>query len=165
MDWTVEFRARVQTVRACGVVHVAERTRADLSRAAAGEVAILGDPRSVADALVRGLDFHTLGRGWRELTRTDAYAVLTAALTRDLAYDAELMDEGTARAFADDFLGRFSVDAQFFTNGEFRPPPTGASGQAQRTAEWDPLTEATFDTGVAVVDVDRAGLLWFEDED
>ena len=165
MDWTFEFRARVQTVRACGVVHVAERTRADLSRVAVGEIAILGNPRSVADALARGLDFHALGRSWRELARPEAHAVLAAVLARDLAYDGELMDESEARAFADEFLRQFSVDAQFFTNGEFRRQAADASEQAQCTAEWDPLTEATFDTGVVAVDVDRAGLFWFEDED
>lgn len=97
MDWTLEFRARVQTVRGCGVVHVAERTRADLRRAAVGEIAILGNPRSVADALARSLDFHALGRGWRQLARPDAHAVLAAVLARDLAYDGELMKAKPAR--------------------------------------------------------------------
>jgi hypothetical protein len=165
MNWTFDFRARVQKVRACGVVHLAEGTRADLGRALAGEIAIQGDPRSVADALARGLDFHALGRRWRELARPDAHAVLAAVLTRDLAYDRELMDESKARALADEFLRQFGPNARFFTNREFRRQAADASEWVQRTAEWDPVTRATFDTGVVVVDVDRAGLLWFEDED
>jgi hypothetical protein len=91
--------------------------------------------------------------------------VLAAVLARDLAYDRELMDESKARALADEFLRQFGPNARFFTNREFRRQAADASEWVQRTAEWDPVTRATFDTGVVVVDVDRAGLLWFEDED
>ena len=165
MDWTDEFRARVRAAGACGVVHVAEYARATLSHAAVGEAAVLSEPRSGADALARSLGLHALGRAWRELARDHAHAVLAAVLARDLAYDGELMAESEARAFADEFLGRFSPDARFFTNGEFRPPPARTSALVERVAEWDPLTDATVDTGVAVVEVDRAALLWFEDDD
>jgi hypothetical protein len=159
-DWTGELQSRVEAARACGVVHIAERARADLARAAVGEFAVISEPRGVADALARGLGFRALGPGWQELARGEARATLAAVLARNLAYETALMAEAEAYGLADEFLGRFGTGARFFTNGDL-----GTRAAGVPSAGWDPLTEATFDTGVVVVDADRAALFWFEDED
>jgi hypothetical protein len=150
-----EYRDRVRAARDCGVVHIEFRRRAELTAA--------DDPRDVADALVRTLGLRPLGGAWREITRAAALASLRDVLERDRAYGAELMSAVDATSLADEFLDRFDATAQFYTNGTFpqqtEPHTDGWAGS------WDPITQATFDTGVVAVDERAAGLLWVEDED
>ena len=56
--------------------------------------------------------------------------------------------------------GRFDEDAGFFTNSEFATHLVFINQNG-----WQPLTEATFDSGVVAVDRRGVGILWVEDED
>jgi hypothetical protein len=65
---------------------------------------------------------------------------------------------------ADRFLASFGTDGvHYFTNADF-----GARADPAFTLSsfgWNPVTAATFDTGVLVVGPRRCGCLWVEDED
>ena len=67
---------------------------------------------------------------------------------------------GTEYEWADvigaSFLASFEKNARYFTNGTYGP--TDLSG-------WNPLTDATFDTGVVAVCDSMIGILWVEDGD
>jgi hypothetical protein len=90
--------------------------------------------------------------------RSEARAVLGGLLRTTLAYDSKWLDATNAGQVADAFLSCFSEDAAFLTNGEL-----WRRDEVPRS--WTPLTSATFDTGLIGVDGDRAGLVWFLDED
>lgn len=155
MDWLTELRDRVTKARDCGVVHLEVRARNE-----PGEPA---DPRAEADDLVRSLGLRAIGESWRELTRDEARAALRDVLHRDQAYRGELMSESAAQAFADEFLVGFGPGARFYTNAVF--PSEAERGLPGWAGSYDPITSATFDTGVLVVSAREAGLLWIEDED
>lgn len=150
-----EFRSRVRAARDCGVVHVELRNRDELAAGA--------DPRAAADALVRAIGFRALGPKWRELTREAAGEALRAVLHVDQAYSRETMSAATATALAQEFLAWFAGAAWFYTNGAF--PPREARSGSGWMGSWDPVTAATFDTGVVAVSEHTAGLVWVEDED
>jgi hypothetical protein len=76
-----------------------------------------------------------------------------------LAYNAEIMPAARAVEFAEQFFAQFGADGvQYYTNGTFHE-------QIGSGAEWNPVTAATFDTGVLVIGPWRSGCLWVEDED
>ena len=71
--------------------------------------------------------------------------------------------EPAAAALADDFLARFEETAMFYTNATF--PPRTNPPRPDWAGSWDPVTDATFDTGIVALDAKTVGLMWFEDED
>jgi len=150
-----DFRQRVVAAREYGVVHCEFRKREEFDSS--------GDARQVADDVVRMLGFSTLGTKWRELTPESASAALERVLGRDLAYGAETMNSATAHELSREFIMLFTSRSFFYTNGDFPPPEAYRDGGW--AGSWDPVTRATFDTGVVAVDDDQVGLLWIEDED
>jgi hypothetical protein len=119
----------------------------------------------VIDQFVESLGFHGIGRGWYETTREDAVAILHRILNRDLAYDAVIMHGNKAGRLARQFLACFEADARHFTNGTFHQPPERRSEEVTVGPGWNPITPATFDTGVVCLDDQRIGILWVQDED
>ena len=114
-------------------------------------------PREVADRATSALGLGILGASWRELSRSDAHALLALGLREEMAYDTQLMTDEEARALADRFAALFPGDAQFFTN---------ALWTEGKIAGWyEAVASSTFETGVVVVSRTRAGVLWFGDED
>jgi hypothetical protein len=99
-----------------------------------------------------------LERLWLPLSRGDAMQFLVHAIGHDFAYGDQVVDVVVARRIAEQFLGLFSADADFFTSfslGEDGCPQAGT-----------PLIEeATYEAGVAVTDGMRAGLLLVTGED
>jgi hypothetical protein len=150
-----DFRQRVLAAREYGVVHCEFRRREELGSS--------GDARQVADDLVRIVGFRTLGTKWRELTPESACAALERVLGRDLAYGVQAMSSSTAQELSREFITLFSGRSFFYTNGDFPPPEEYREGGW--AGSWDPVTRATFDTGVVAVGGDHTGLLWIEDED
>jgi hypothetical protein len=150
-----EFQLRVRAARAYGVVHCEFRRISELTTS--------DDSRQVADALVRSLGFRVLGSEWRELTRATACDALERVLERDLAYGGQTMSATAAKRLAEEFVSLFPVQASYYTNGVF--PPRADYRDGGWAGSWDPITRATFDTGVIAVGTDHAGLLWIEDED
>lgn len=91
-----------------------------------------------------------------EISRTEAHAILTKLLWKDLAYGVECMPLDTAAAFADRFLSESeSSQCKYFSNV--------ANSESN---QWQPFTSSTFDSGVIVSGpTGRHACLWIEDED
>ena len=89
--------------------------------------------------------------------------MLERLLERDLAYGGQVMSLATAKELSREFVSLFSSCSFFYANGDFPPPEAYREGGW--AGSWDPVTRATFDTGVVGVDNAHAGLLWIEDED
>jgi hypothetical protein len=155
MPATGEFRLRVKAAREYGVVHCEFRNRRDVSDS--------DDPRVVADAFVHSLGFRPLGKDWRALPRGNATDVLERILSQDLAYGGQTMTETAAKELSLEFTNFFPGDEPFYTNGVF--PPREEYEDGGWAGSWDPITKATFDTGVIAIGSDLVGLLWIEDED
>ncbi|HZZ81118.1 MAG TPA: hypothetical protein VFE62_21630 [Gemmataceae bacterium] len=122
----------------CGISSKAHPALADLAR----EFGLADDP-----ALYRQIDSAAARR------------LLERILHQDLAYDSEVMPIDEASDLAGRFMAYFeTVDTLYYTNGTFH--------ELQRNGtSWNPVTEATFDTGVLAISAERAGCLWVEDED
>ena len=147
------LRARIKTARRCGVVHVESR-----HRTAIGAESL--DDRDASDALAIALGLQALGEAWVALEQARACQVASDVLWHDLAYRFEIMDRLQAEELSRDFLTHFAPDARFFSNFA----SMGAEVEVLENG-WNPLTDATFDTGIVVVDQNRVGILWVEDED
>jgi hypothetical protein len=85
-----------------------------------------------------------------------ALEILIAILWKDMAYESEFMPQAQAAELARQFLDEHSVPgSKYYSNGNW----------ALRES-WNPLTEATFDTGIIIVRPDhRIACFWVEDED
>jgi hypothetical protein len=107
-----------------------------------------------------GHEFGLLGSDadYREIDAPSARRLATWILRYDLAYESEIMTAELAEHLAEAFLDACADEAaRYYTNGTFH--------EALGSASWNPVTKATFDTGVLVAGVVRAGCLWIEDED
>jgi len=117
--------------RDCGVVHCGLSSHITPSVAdVAAEFGLASDPKS-----------------YKEIDADSARRLVELILNQDLAYDVEIVPAAHAAALADQFLAQFGTDGvRFFTNGTFHK----AQGPSSRVS-WDPVTAATFDTGVLVI--------------
>lgn len=116
------------------------------------------DITKIVNSFVNQLGCSSLGNYWKQINQEQAKKILTAVLNKDLAYSQESMKLADAQKLADKFISFFQNNCQFFTNAEF-------TSNYSRLLEWNPITEATFDSGVVIVSNERIGLLWLEDED
>lgn len=99
-----------------------------------------------------------LGPAWVEIDADRALRLLVEILHNDLAYRAEVMPETRAEWLAAEFLSVFGVnDAHYATNS--------ADNWSEPSVGWNPATDFTFDTGLAVVGELGSGLFWVADED
>ena len=94
---------------------------------------------------------------WVELSAKDAHAHLAKCLCRDLAYSSKIMSKPEASQLASAFLSQFSGSLKYLTNTSNFLEDGGWS--------YDPISNATIDTGVLVENNGLIGILWFEDED
>jgi hypothetical protein len=124
-------------------------------RGRAPEVAVL-------DALAERVGGSPLGDDWITIDAEGAFRLLARVLARDLAMNAAIMPREHADGLARRFLALFGDGARYFTNSTILDED---DVESTWTGSWRPLTKATFDTGIAVVDGARAGLLWVTDED
>ncbi len=101
---------------------------------------------------------------YREIDAASARWLMELILNRDMAYNAEIMPADCAGELADKFLSQFrGQGTRFFTNGGFHE--TRGSKLTWSDASWNPVTQATFDTGVLILGPQCSGCLWVEDED
>jgi hypothetical protein len=115
--------------------------------------------------------FTAIGEQWCELTEEAASRHLSAVLQRDLAYGSEMISAKQARAIAVKFI-ECCKPAHYFSN---TPVSTKSIETTQENSQtfsdrpltngWQPLTQATFDSGVVAVGKTKIALLWIEDED
>ena len=121
--------------RDCGVVHCG------LSRVAYKDVLKLAEEFGLRED----------PSAFEPVAASDAVALVTSVLHKDMAYSHPLMPEERAKELAQRFLAQFGAEARFYSNGWPRA--------------WKPATDATFDTGVLVIGDERSGCIWVEDED
>ncbi|WP_154223030.1 hypothetical protein [Marinicella rhabdoformis] len=97
---------------------------------------------------------------WIEINRLDAKRLLTDCLAHDLAYQINIMPEQKAQELASAFLKCFDKDTAFLTNQTHNFDNIGKG-----FLSWEPITNATFDTGIIAVKEGVVGILWVKDED
>jgi protein-tyrosine-phosphatase len=104
-------------------------------------------------------------RCYKKIDKDDARRLICIILRQDLAYSCELMPTARSAELADRFLAQFESNSAYYTNGTWHLPDRARADGIVLGASWDPVTDATFDTGVLVIGVDRSGCVWVEDED
>lgn len=114
------------------------------------------DPQFLIAGLLKELGFIPVALD--EIEDGQARRIFNLILSRDLAYRVEIMSQEEANQLAERFLAFFEPPVRYFTNGYFTENPF-------YLRSWDPISKATFDTGVVVLSETRIGLLWAEDED
>ena len=87
----------------------------------------------------------------------EAEAALSKLFSRDLAYEGNVMDAAVARQYASDFIAEYSgAESKIFTNAHWVD---------DKLAGWNPVTKATFDVLVVIMNTDFAVSVLVEDED
>jgi hypothetical protein len=102
---------------------------------------------------------------YKEIDQAAARHLIRLVLHRDMAYNAEVMPENRAAELADQFLAQFGPGTRYFSNGSWHLPPLVRGDGVVCGPSWDPVTPATFDTGVLAIGRERSGCFWIEDED
>jgi len=91
-----------------------------------------------------------------EIDKTTAIAIVTALLWKDMVHGIESMPNEEARRLASEIIDENSSEAaNYYSNRA-----------DSKTNNWNPLTSATFDSGIIVQNQDGLNFcLWFEEED
>ncbi len=135
-----------------------------------GSVVCQVKPRSSIDELpdineinqfVNGIGFKSDGNHWVEVSKESATKIISRILTADLAYDGEMMSFERAQFLSGQFLQLFKGSPKYLTNGIFAED--GKFGMDLKS--WNPISKATFDTGIVCGDKAHLGIIWVEDED
>jgi hypothetical protein len=119
----------------------------------------------LADDFVTRNGLAAIGSGWIPLTDTEIVEVVTYILREDMAYHSVIMTSEEATKMATDFMDFFEEQHYCLTNGTFHLPPRHINGRVIQGASWTPLTKATFDAGVVIMDNTKIGFLVVMDED
>lgn len=114
------------------------------------------------DAAAAQAGYRALGSRWCELSRERAQEVLAALLHRDMAYRAETLPRTEAERIAGAFFELFGGPLRCYSNSDWEPDDPGGS---LGVTSWDPISRATFDSGIVATDGVVTALFWFEDED
>lgn len=98
-------------------------------------------------------------RPLHEISSDEALKFLALILNKDLAYNAKLVDIEVSDKLAKEFIQLFDKEnSKFFTNWDWKNwKPSHHSS--------NPLTNATFDAGLVVIDKNKIGILCVMDED
>ena len=127
---------------------------------------VLSERYESPDQFCKAHNFTEIGDGWRKLSKIEAHKVLFALLIRDMAYKSPRLSKEQTKEVIDEFFSSFSVSALYFTNGNWEEGTTSSKdGRISYGPSWTPLTQATFDGGVLVLDEHKSGIIWLEDED
>lgn len=92
-----------------------------------------------------------------EHDRETALQILTHLLGKDMAYQSECIPQHVAESLAQQILKEHETSgSRYFSNGN-----------SVNREGWFPLTEATFDAGLIIIDPGGQAhfCIWFEDED
>jgi hypothetical protein len=119
---------------------------------------------SAVDRIVLAHGFRAITTEWQEISAADAQAIMTTLLHRDLAYDEEIMPLAIASDLATQVLVLAPEPQSFFTNGDWSMNLDG-KGSPASLAAFDPISDATVDSGIVCVGDGRAALFWVQDEE
>lgn len=101
---------------------------------------------------------------YQEIGGDAACRLVFLALNQDLAHCTEILPVERAVYLAEHFVDAFDhEDTRFYTNGNLYEGPDDEVTWSG--ASWNPMTEATFDTGILVIGPLASGVFWVEDED
>lgn len=122
---------------------------------------VRGYDQADLSGILQAFGLHDLPQDLKVIDSERARLVLRSLLWKDLAYHAECMAESTAIEFADRIVTEFVTPAgKIFTNS------TDWEGyHTASVASFNPMTDATFNGGVIVVEPEYAVCVWVEDED
>jgi hypothetical protein len=144
----VDVAAEIHAARNCGTVHCG------LSSCPTPSVPELAAEFGLADNPAF----------YKEIDAEAARRLAAAVINQDMAYNAEILPAARAAELAERFLAQFGTEGvRFYTNGTFHENPGPKLGSP--SASWDPVTAATFDTGILAIGRQCSGCLWVEDED
>ncbi len=161
------IQARRAGIVRCGI----SRMQPPLDGFSSGLQAVFnGDMTDLLDAFAVEHRLETLGGSWQEVNEETARWIMARMLSRDLAYSAEIMDEGQARRLTEAFRtacarGASGQRHRYFTNGKAVDGPDMYDVHLHPMLDWMPATMSTFDTGVVMLTRLAIGLIWVEDED
>lgn len=122
------------------------------------------DYRPMLDAFVAQYGYTGLGEHWIEVQRRVARKILFRVLLEELAYPEQTMSTEEAEAFAARFLDLFAAGSRYFTNGTCSGEVAIYTLTGDQVLGWRSISTATFDNGVIVVNGQRIGIIWAEDE-
>lgn len=104
--------------------------------------------------------YHGLGDQWNAVDEQTARNLMSYIRSKDLAYEYSLSSEPIASELCDYFLRYFSDDPVYDTNADVDVQPDYVE-----LISWSPISQATFDAGLVVIDKKKIGMIWAEDED
>lgn len=108
---------------------------------------------STIDQFTLAKGYYALGSAWQAVPREDAIRFLSAVIARDMAYGIQQCPIEEAERLTASFIDFFADDAIIFSNVSDAHGPIA------------PLTSATFECGMVVLDEELIGILWIQDED
>jgi hypothetical protein len=118
---------------------------------------------SAVNQVVQAHGFQGLASEWIEISAADAQAIVATLLHRDLAHGAVLMPLAAASDLATPLFDAVPEPHAYFTNGDWVMNANG--GDDATLHGWNPISDATFDSGVVCIGAGRAALFWVQDED
>ncbi|MBW4612110.1 MAG: hypothetical protein KME21_02295 [Desmonostoc vinosum HA7617-LM4] len=113
---------------------------------------------NILNLFVTQLGYFDIDNKWLKINQEEAKKISLLVMTKDLAYRGEIMDIEAAEQISTQIFNLFAKDCQFFTNAIFVDNYSAISS-------WNPVTPATFDTGIIILSNTKIGMLWVEDED
>jgi hypothetical protein len=119
---------------------------------------------SAVDRIVQAHGFRAIATEWHEVSAAEAQAIVTTLLHRDLAYGGEIMPLAIASDLATQFVDLAPEPQSFFTNGDWSMTDDATTGPATMGA-FDPISDATLDSGVVCLGDGRAALFWVQDDE
>lgn len=143
------IKEKILRLRDCGVTYCVLDSRTDK------------DSQKSLLEFGKKIGFSIESQDLQEIERDQALDIVKLVLKEDLAYSSQIMSDEQAGELARDFCDQFQKGAKFFTNGSLKESSSGKISLSY----WSPITKATFDTGVFIIDEKSVGCLWVEDED
>lgn len=93
-----------------------------------------------------------------------AREIIARILWKDLAYSAELMPKNKAYEFADNILDEYHTrQCTIYTNSTWEECKT--ENLNLELSRYNPMTNATFDSGIIIKHPNYCFCIWVEDED
>jgi len=117
----------------------------------------------ILDEFAERNGLNKIGESWHQISQDLAISLASWMICHDMAYSMKLLDEKMAIELAKEFIGQFSKQLQFFTNLQIEGSVCNFT--SPNDYNFMPLTDSTFDSGIAIIDETSVGLLWFADED
>lgn len=157
MDSTLLFK-EIEETRECGAVYLAMHERPENTD---WEAVVL------ENFVITTISLEKLSVSLVQIDKAKAQSILALLLYKDMAYESEIMPIDRADYLVERFCDLFTNKASYFSNSTRNKNDYFNTGKAFELGlnSWNPLTEATFDSGIIVCDDERIGVAWFEDED